>query len=165
MAIEIERKFLVRDDSWRASAEQASRIRQAYIANNDLVSIRVRLVDAARAVLTIKSAKRGLVRREFEYEIPVAEAEDLFELREGAAIEKTRYIVPVGGQVWEVDVFAGDNEGLILAELELEHAAQSIDRPAWLGREVTADKRFYNAVLTRRPYRTWAAAGDEAPST
>lgn len=165
MAIEIERKFLVQDDSWRASAEQASHIRQAYIANNDLVSIRVRLVDAARAVLTIKSAKRGLVRREFEYEIPVAEAEDLFELREGAAIEKTRYTVPVGGDVWEVDVFAGDNEGLILAELELEHAAQSIDPPPWLGREVTADKRFYNAVLTRRPYRTWAAAGDEAPST
>lgn len=155
MAVEIERKFRVIDLMWMASVSRKRRIRQAYLTKNGRVAIRIRIEDEHRATLTIKTAQPSVRRQEYEYDIPVADAEELLELRDGAVIEKTRHEVPVGDIVWEVDVFAGDNSGLVIAEVELASGDQDFCRPEWLGEEITHDKRFYNADLAKRPYRSW----------
>ena len=156
MPLEIERKFLVENDGWRGQADAGRRLRQAYLAETDGAVVRVRIEDGARALLTIKSAAPGLSRQEFEYPIPPADAEALSALRQGAALEKTRFRVPHAGRIWEIDVYAGDNQGLVLAEIELDSEADEFEPPPWLGREVTGDARYYASRLSRNPFRSWA---------
>lgn len=155
MGIEIERKFLVSADGWRTSAVLARRFRQAYLCTNDRITVRIRLMDDTDAVVTMKSAEAGLSRQEFEYAIPPEDARQLLALREGAIVEKTRHNVPFGGFTWEVDVFLGANQGLVVAEIELERADQEFDRPDWLGEEVSHDLRYYNSELARHPFSAW----------
>jgi adenylate cyclase len=155
MAIEIERKFLVAGDGWQTAVSRTRRIRQGYLANTGLSSVRVRCVDNDRAFLTIKSAEQGARRQEFEYAIPVADAEELLGLCEGSIIEKLRHDVPHSGLTWEVDVFLGANLGLVIAEAELDHEDQAMDKPGWLGGEVTREQQYYNAALARRPFGSW----------
>ncbi len=155
MPVEIERKFLVANDAWKAAADHGRRLRQAYIAETDRAAVRVRTEDDTTGVLTIKSARPGLSRAEYEYVLPVDEARDLLQLRQGSIVEKVRFSVPYAGRFWEVDVYSGDNEGLVVAEVELESEADAIERPAWLGREVTGDARYYAARLAQLPFRDW----------
>jgi adenylate cyclase len=155
MAYEIERKFLVHDESWRGKAGKPSLIRQAYLVSNGKISLRVRTRDNIRAAVTIKSAAAETKRLEFEYEIPLADAEGLFSLREGAIIEKLRYELPQHDLVWEIDVFRGENQGLVIAEIELPHEDTFFEKPDWIGREVTSDPRYSNANLATKPFRLW----------
>jgi adenylate cyclase len=155
MALEIERKFRVVGDSWRSRTVAVHRIRQAYLAKTGRLSLRVRIRDAEAATLTIKTAAPGIARHEYEYPIPVTDAEALLEQREGGVIAKLRHVLPVGDLTWEIDEFEGDNAGLVVAEVELNRAGQPFARPAWLGEEVTHDHRFYNAQLVHRPYARW----------
>ncbi len=160
MAIEIERKFLILNDAWRAVADAGTQYRQGYLsrvtgAEAVRSSVRVR-TDGECAYLNIKSATLGIRRQEFEYEIPLADAEAmLVDLCVGAVMEKTRYHVTVGNHVWEIDVFAGTNAGLIVAEIELRHEDEIFERPDWLGAEVSDDPRYYNVCLAERPYSSW----------
>ncbi|TCU15859.1 CYTH domain-containing protein [Rhizobium sullae] len=147
MAKEIERKFLVRNDGWRAKAETNSVLRQGYIASMDDRSVRVRILDGTKAKLTIKIGRSTVTRDEFEYEIPVSDAEELMQSAIGLVIEKTRYRVPHDSFVWEVDVFAGAHRGLVIAEVEMGSEDDNPSRPAWLGREVTGDFRYSNQAL------------------
>ena len=147
MGAEIERKFLVRGDGWTSQADGGSRLRQAYLAATDGCAIRVRIKDERQAVLTIKSARPGASRDEFEYDVPLADAYAMLKLRTGDVIEKTRYRVPAGALTWEIDVFVGAHDGLVVAEIELPGEDASFERPDWLGDEVTHDKRYYNASL------------------
>jgi adenylate cyclase len=149
MPVEIERKFLVASDGWRASAV-GLRFCQGYLARSDGVTVRVRRA-GSRAYLTVKGEPDGLVRPEFEYDVPVEEAEAMFELCHRPLIEKTRYEVPHAGLVWHVDEFEGDNAGLVLAEVELDHPEQPVDCPSWLGPEVSHDPRFRNSRLVDAP--------------
>jgi len=155
MAIEIERKFRVSDSAWMSSVSRKRYIRQAYLTKNGRVSVRVRIDGEYKATLTIKTAQPGVARHEYEYDIPVADAEELLELRDGAVIEKTRHDVPIGDVVWEIDVFAGENSGLVIAEVELANGDQEFRRPSWVGEEITHDQRFYNADLAKRPFGSW----------
>jgi adenylate cyclase len=156
MATEIERKFLVCSDTWRSHVQHCERYVQGYLANTTLSSIRVRISDG-NAWLNIKRAVPGVKRAEYDYLIPVNDARELLvSLCEGHLIEKTRYSVRYGGQLWEIDVFEGDNAGLTVAEIELDSAEQSFDRPAWLGQEISHDRRYYNNMLAMHPYRDWA---------
>ncbi len=159
MGVEIERKFLVSDDRWREGAE-ASEYRQGYLAVQERCTVRVRLA-GARAWLTIKGASRGLSRQEFEYPLPGADAEQLLQLCQPTVISKTRHRLMHAGHCWEIDEFHGDNAGLVIAEIELSHADEAFDKPAWLGREVSADGRYYNAALSRYPYRLWNERNEE----
>src|SRR4029077_11985944 len=155
MPFEIERKFLVRGDAWRPLATQRIHIRQAYLAGEGRASVRVRIKDNA-ATLTIKSRAPDRRRLELEYAIPVLEAEAAMALGRGIVVEKVRYIVPHAGAACEVDVFAGDNEGLLLAEIELRDEHQRIELPAWAGPEVTGQAQFYNSALAVCPFATWS---------
>lgn len=155
MATEIERKFLVVDDSWRQAVVRSARYRQGYLAGGKSSSIRIRTTDGG-AWLNIKGATLGVRRREYEYPIPPADAaEMLAELCEGALIEKTRYFVEYEGKVWEVDVFEGDNEGLVVAEVELGSETETFARPSWVGAEVSNDTRYYNVCLVTHPFKDW----------
>ena len=155
MAQEIERKFLVVNDDWRAEVARESRFRQGYLSGGKHGSVRVRAA-GPRAYLNIKSGTLGISRREYEYEIPVADAEEMLdELCERPLIEKTRYFVPHGRHVWEVDVFEGDNAGLVVAEVELDDVDETLELPAWVGAEVSHDPRYYNVSLVRHPYKEW----------
>ena len=158
MAREVERKFLVADDSWRGTAGAGTTLRQAYLTQGQLASVRIRTVDASTAFLTVKSAEPGLSRTEYEYAIPVADAEAMFRLRTGSILEKVRFPVPHAGRKWEVDVYLADNEGLIVAEIELPSEADAVELPAWVGGEVTGDARYYAAALAHSPFRSWPAA-------
>lgn len=161
--VEIERKFLVTGDSYKQLAATSSRIRQGYICSEPGRTVRVRL-RGDRGYLTIKgpSADGGLSRYEFEKEITPDEASSLFGLCEPGAIDKTRWLVEWGGHTFEVDEFHGCNDGLVVAELELESPGEPFDRPAFIGPEVTGDRRFYNSCLTKRPFSAWSAAEREA---
>lgn len=147
MAKEIERKFLVRNDGWRSAVETRSVLRQGYIASMDDRSVRVRILDGKSARLTIKIGRSAITRDEFEYDIPVADAKELLQNAIGIVIEKTRYRVPYEGFVWEVDVFAGEHRGLVIAEVEMTAETDKPALPAWLGREVTGDFRYSNQAL------------------
>jgi len=154
MASEIERKFLVVDRSWEEAAVGV-RYRQGYIATEGLTVVRVRTM-GQRAALTIKGPASGIARDEYEYDIPLADADAMLnDLCKRPLIEKARYKLPVGAHVWEVDVFEGDNAGLIVAEIELAAEDEPFDRPVWLGEEVTGDARYYNANLVDHPYSNW----------
>lgn len=156
--IERERKFLVRGDGWRG-AERSVAIRQAYLSTDPDRSVRVRRTDQ-HAYLTIKGRSSGAVRPELEYEIPLDDADQLFELATGTPVEKRRHEVRHDGATWEVDEFSGHNAGLVLAEIELEDPIELEravrNRPDWVGREVTEDHRFANVNLALRPFGEWS---------
>jgi len=153
--IEIERKFLIRDDSWRREADAGTKVRQGFLAATRGCTVRVRSV-AGRGVITVKGATRGISREEYEYEIPLADAEGMLEtLCSGILVEKVRYRIPRGDLVWEIDVFEGENRGLVLAEVELDREDRKVDLPPWIGEEVSRDPRYFNAYLSSRPYRSW----------
>lgn len=157
MAQEIERKFLVEGDAYRALAFDSSRIAQGYISSTGGRTVRVRIRDQ-RAYLTIKgpSADGGFSRYEFETEIPLADARDLLAICEPGIIQKTRYLVRAADDhVFEVDEFYGDNEGLVMAEVELQSPDEPYVKPDFIGREVTGDRRFYNSHLRHYPFRLW----------
>lgn len=153
MGQEIERKFLVKGDAWREGA-QAVRYRQGFLSTVPERTVRVR-VAGDRATLTIKGKTVGATRVEFEYEVPTADAEQMLALCEQPLIEKVRYTLVTGAHTWEVDVFEGDNAGLIVAEIELQSEDEAFERPEWLDVEVTDDPRYFNANLVSKPYRNW----------
>ena len=158
MPIEIERKFLVVGDSWRAEASRAVPMRQGYLAElGGRASVRVRL-EGAVAKLNIKAAVVGAARAEYEYDIPAAEAEEMLATLCSGLVLKTRHYVERDGLTWEIDVFEGANAGLVVAEVELTTADQEFPRPDWLGRELTAEQRYYNHALAKRPYSEWSQA-------
>ena len=152
MALEIERKFLVRGDGWPRAG--GIRFVQGYLASGPEGVVRVRIA-GPEAFLTIKSGGTGLVRQEFEYPIPLADAEALLPLCGGRVVEKVRCRQEFSGHVWEVDRFLGANEGLVLAEVELEEAGIDPPRPAWVGAEVTGDIRYYSSRLAEKPFTAW----------
>jgi adenylate cyclase len=155
MGFEIERKFLVSGDSWRDLVLRRTSMRQAYLTPNGRTSIRVRIKDNSSATLTIKNRGAQLRRLELEYPIPILDAESLISLRSGSVIEKVRHIVVDSGATWEIDVFAGENEGLIIAEVELRDENQHVVLPPWIGAEVTGQTQYYNGSLAQRPFGSW----------
>lgn len=155
MALEIEHKFLLANDDWRGEVERSVFYRQGYLSGSPLSSVRVRISDT-QAWLNIKSATIGTHRHEFEYEIPLADANTLLdELCHKPLVEKTRHFVTRGPHLWEIDEFTGDNQGLIVAEIELSQIGESFEKPAWLGQEVTDDLRYYNNNLSQKPFKDW----------
>ncbi|MFK3690324.1 CYTH domain-containing protein [Agrobacterium tumefaciens] len=151
MAKEIERKFLVAGGEWRNQVTRSMAFRQAYVASMEDRSVRVRIVDRRDATLTVKIGASALVRDEYEYAIPLEDAEELMQSAPGVVIEKTRHTVEHGGFTWEIDVFEGQYEGLVVAEVEMHDENADPDLPAWLGREVTGDRRFSNQSLAMDP--------------
>lgn len=162
MAIEIERKFLVRSDGWRRQVVASHRIAQGYLANTSSSSVRVRLSDGD-GTLSVKAMTPGLSREEFEYAVPANDARQMLAaLCEGPRVEKQRHIVAFEGRLFEVDEFGGDNDGLVIAELELQDESEAVPRPAWMGEEVTGHPRYYSFRLSTRPFRDWPAADRDA---
>lgn len=157
MALEIERKFLLKPGAQLPESDMVLNIQQAYIANDSGLSVRIRLINLEEAYLTIKKAKSETlgVRSEFEYEIPVEDAIEMMQLNHYVKVVKQRHIVMDGGRKWEVDFFLEDNEGLIIAELELPSLEETIVIPDWIGKEVTDDPRYLNNHLAVHPYNTW----------
>ncbi len=154
MGTEIERKFLLRDDSWQAGAD-GKRYRQGYLSAAVERNVRVRII-GERGFLTVKGRAEGITRLEFEYEIPLADAEKMLDvLCLKPLIEKTRFKVEHSGLTWEIDRFAGDNAGLVVAEIELTEEAQEFELPPWVGREVTDDPRYLNSNLVKKSFTTW----------
>jgi len=155
MALEIEHKFLLADEAWRDEIDHSVYFRQGYLSSSPLSSVRVRVSDS-QAWLNIKSATIGNHRQEFEYEIPLADADAILdELCVKPLIEKIRHYVYREQHVWEIDEFMGDNAGLIVAEIELLQIGESFVKPAWLGTEVTDDLRYYNNNLSQNPFKDW----------
>lgn len=155
MAIEIEHKFLLANDDWRKSVQKSVKFRQGYLSSQPTSSIRVRIA-GNQAWLNIKSATIGTQRLEFEYEIPLDDAEEILRsLCAKPLIEKTRHFVPNDDNLWEIDEFEGDNDGLIIAEIELPEVGKSFTKPRWLGVEVTHELRYYNNNLVSNPYNKW----------
>lgn len=155
MALEIERKFLVTGDAWRREATEIRHIRQGYLAVEQACAVRARLI-GDRAWLTIKGQVINGVTQEFEYAIPASDAATMLDiLAKRPLIEKVRHSIPHAGLVWEVDEFFGDNAGLIIAEVELDTPDQDVTLPAWVGREVTGEARYYNASLVTNPFCRW----------
>jgi adenylate cyclase len=154
--IEIERKFLVTNDSFKMEAFTENRIAQGYLSSAPERTVRVR-IKANKGYLTIKGItnETGMSRFEWEKEIPVDEAKSLLDLCEKGVIDKTRYEVKLGKHIYEVDEFYGRNEGLIIAEIELQSETETFEKPNWLGQEVTNDKRYYNSYLSVNPYTSW----------
>ncbi len=163
MPVEIERKFLVTGDAWRRDVSRSEPMAQGYLAGppSSRGSVRVR-VAGDEAWLNIKSATLGVERDEYEYAIPYADASRILATLCGERVEKIRHHVAAGPHVFEVDEFLGDNAGLVVAEIELSHADEPFERPAWLGREVTALARYYNLNLASHPYSRWTEA-ERAP--
>lgn len=155
MATEIERKFLVKGD-FSQQVISSQRIVQGYICSQPGRTVRVR-IRGEKGFLTIKGAsdEKGLSRYEFEQEIPLSDAEELLKLCEPGTIDKVRHLIPIEQHIWEVDVFHGANEGLVLAEIELSSEDEPFKLPEWLGVEVSGDRRYYNSMLTKNPYSHW----------
>lgn len=165
MATEIERKFLVIGDSWKRDVARSETLRQGYLSaggNAQRCSVRVR-IQGDEAFLNIKEAVMGRERLEFDYGIPVDDAVEMLErLAAGPVLDKTRHIIEDGDATWEIDVFHGENAGLVVAEIELDHVDAPIPQPGWLGREVTELKRYYNVSLVEYPYSRWTQEEREA---
>jgi adenylate cyclase len=163
MPVEIERKFLVISEAWRRDVSHSEPMAQGYLAGppSSRSSVRVRIAGDA-AWLNIKSATLGVERDEYEYAIPHADAERMLATLCGERVEKVRHHVTAGAHVFEIDEFLGENEGLVVAEIELSHADEPFERPPWLGREVTALARYYNVNLASHPYARWSEA-ERAP--
>ncbi|GGE61344.1 CYTH domain-containing protein [Pedobacter psychrotolerans] len=157
MGIEIERKFLLHHDAWNKLVKPVGKsLRQGYILNDPAKTIRVRIAET-KAWLTIKGITLGASRLEYEYEIPLEEAKELLDNFSEGELDKIRYEIDYQGKTWEVDVFSGDNDGLIVAEIELLSEDEDFECPEWIGVEVTGDKRYYNASLTTYPFKDWTA--------
>ena len=157
MAIEIERKFLVRGEQWRALGQKVF-YRQGYLPSANLTTMRVRIA-GEQGFLTIKGQNTGASRLEFEYPIPLTDAQMLLDkLCETSQITKYRYRIPLQNLVWEVDEFLGENQGLVIAEVELQDENQVITLPEWIGTEVTGESRYYNVNLMRHPYCQWESS-------
>jgi len=159
MGIEIERKFLMKSDEWKAHVTETHVIKQGYLQSglddSQKSSVRIRISNK-QANINVKSAELSAVRQEFEYEIPLHDAEEMLHtLCSGAVIEKTRYYVPYASHLWEIDVFSGDNEGLQMAEIELGSLHEPFAKPDWIGPEVSHDGRYYNNALIKNPYCKW----------
>ncbi len=154
--IEIERKFLVTSDAFKSEAQTKTRIIQGYLNSDKERAVRVRL-KGDQGFLTVKgkSSDDGLSRFEWEKEISKEDAKSLLELCEKGVIDKMRYEIVLGNHLFEVDEFFGDNEGLIVSEVELNHASELFQKPSWLGKEVTGDIKYYNAQLSKKPYKMW----------
>jgi CYTH domain-containing protein len=152
MAKEIERKFLVKDDTWRNA--KGIKFRQGYLSSVKERTVRIRTRED-KGYLTIKGIAVGATRLEFEYEIPREDADILLDMCEQPLIEKNRYTLEQGGFIWEVDEFFGENLGLIVAEIELQSGDQEFPRPVWVGEEVTEDPRYFNSNLIKNPYTAW----------
>jgi adenylate cyclase len=154
--LEIERKFLVKSADFKEQAFAKNKIAQGYLSSIPERTVRVR-VKGDKAFLTIKGIghQGGMTRFEWENQIPLDEAAELLKLCEKGKIEKTRYEIKLGNHVYEVDEFYGENEGLIMAEIELQSETESFEKPDWLGREVTNDERYYNAYLSKNPFKNW----------
>ena len=154
MGKEIERKFLVKDDAFKKLAK-GTRYRQGYLSSTKERVVRVRTIDD-KGFLTVKGITTGATRAEYEYEIPAKDADSMLdELCEKPIIEKNRYKVPKGKLVWEIDEFFGENDGLVVAEVELESEAQSFAKPEWVGAEVSGDPKYFNSNLIQNPYKNW----------
>ncbi|MCG8487950.1 MAG: CYTH domain-containing protein [Chromatiales bacterium] len=155
MALEIERKFLVINDKWKDSIIREAVIKQGYLATTDRATVRVR-VDGDEANINIKGRTDGISRREYEYPIPLDEALELLDhLVSGAAIDKVRYKVRCGEHIWDLDLFHGANQGLVMAEVELGREDEAFVMPEWAGEEVSGDTRYYNANLVKHPFSEW----------
>ena len=154
MGIEIERKFLVDGTKWRDSVEQSMRYQQAYLSRDPDRTVRIRIVER-NAWITVKSSTDGLRRSEFEYAIPLEDAVEMMKMCERPLVEKTRHLLRHAGNLWEIDEFAGENAGLIVAEIELESEDQDFEKPSWAGEEVTQDSRYYNSQLSKTPFLRW----------
>jgi adenylate cyclase len=155
MGVEIERKYLVNPTIWKQTAKlDGLKCVQTYLSTDPNKTIRVRVM-GDKAYITIKGKTNHLSRTEFEYEIPLNEGEELIQLFGDKVLEKTRYIIPLGHHNWEVDVFEGNNKGLIVAEIELESEDEKFEKPNWLGEEVSHDPRYYNACLQQTPFCDW----------
>lgn len=155
MPIEIERKFLLANNNWREAVKTSFRIRQGYMGEVGKASIRIR-IQGEQANINVKSATLSMRRMEYEYAIPLNEAQEMLEqLCEHPQVNKTRYIVEQGKHKWEIDEFYGENEGLLVAEIELSDEAEVFAKPEWIGEEVTEDPRYYNVNLIKHPYKNW----------
>jgi len=153
MPTEIERKFLVTGDTWREA--EAIYYCQGYLSSDKQRTVRVRVV-GDQGVLTVKGLTDGISRAEFEYAVPVEDAQAMLRLCEQPLIEKTRRKIPLGGHVWEVDEFMGDNAGLVVAEIELQSENEAFEKPDWIGEEVSGDARYFNSSLVKLPFKDWA---------
>ncbi|NHA03928.1 CYTH domain-containing protein [Mucilaginibacter sp. HC2] len=155
MGIEIERKFLVDHEQWRQLSKPAGKhYRQGYILSDDIKTIRVRVTDE-HGYITIKGKTKGISRLEYEYIIPVNEGVELLNNFATSELEKTRYCINYEGKIWEVDDFLGENQGLLVAEIELEDEAEKFKLPPWITVEVTGDKKYYNSALSLNPFKGW----------
>jgi adenylate cyclase len=158
VAIEIERKFLVKRDAWHADPRRGTAVRQGYLSDDPARAVRVRIA-GDRGSLTVKGLTVGIERHEFEYEIPIRDAGILLDtMCVRPLVEKTRYRVEHAGRVWEVDEFGGENAGLVIAEVELPAADAPLSLPDWVGAEVSHDPRYFNVNLARHPFREWGGA-------
>jgi len=171
MGKEIERKFLLTGEGWREGIESSMPITQGYLmgaaglmAGHARASVRLRIA-GSEAWLNIKSSVRGIERAEFEYPVPVADAREMLDTLCDGKVEKTRHHVHVEGTVFEIDEFTGANHGLVVAEVELDHAGEEIPRPSWLGREVSDEKRYYNVFLLDHPFTQWTDAERSGEAT
>lgn len=155
MALEIEHKFLLKNNDWQKDIKRSTTYKQGYLISDHTRSVRIRTTNN-KAWLNIKSATIGTHRQEYEYEIPFIEGDEILNtLCEKPLIEKIRHLVPHKQHTWEIDVFSGDNEGLIVAEIELTQIGEHFSKPAWIDKEVTDDLRYYNNQLCKNPYKNW----------
>lgn len=155
MAIEIERKFLVTSEDWKIGPPTL--FRQGYLSHDKHRTVRIRIA-GDEAMITVKGLTVGMRRAEYEYSIPITDAEDMLNLCEAPLIEKNRWFIKVRNSLWEVDEFMGENQGLVVAEIELDDESQSFDMPPWAGKEITDDARYYNSNLSIRPFKSWTQA-------
>ena len=154
MGLEIERKFLLKNDTWKTEADNGIEIKQGYLSSVIERTVRVRVI-GEKGMLTVKGKTDNLTRKEFEYEIPFNEAVLLLDLCETPIIEKKRYLVKRDSLVWEIDVFEGENEGLKVAEVELDSETQSFELPDWAGNDVSKESKYYNSALITNPFKNW----------
>jgi adenylate cyclase len=156
MGIEIEKKYLLENSNWKTEAFKTIKIKQGYLNSEIERTIRVR-TSGNEGIITIKGKTVNLTRSEFEYAIPLNDALELLKMCDSPIIEKTRYLIKKGELTWEIDEFSGENEGLIVAEIELTDENQEFDLPEWIGKEVSHDTRYYNSSLISNPYKNWLA--------
>jgi len=155
MATEIERKFLLKNNSWRDAVVKSIYFKQGYLIGSEKASVRVR-IEGEIANINIKSATLGITRKEYEYPIPLSDADELLNsLCDKNYIEKIRHYVIVDEHEWEIDEFKGDNQGLIVAEIELKNELEEFTHPIWIGKEVSTEKKYYNSLLINKPYKSW----------
>ena len=154
MGLEIERKYLIKNDAWKTTADSGTKIKQGYLNSNKERTVRVRIY-GDKGFLTIKGKNKNLTRQEFEYSIPLEDAQELLKLCEKPIIEKTRYLIKDNNHNWEIDIFEGENKGLEVAEVEVEKEEDQIHSPEWLGKEVSNDSRYYNSSLISSPFCKW----------